>query len=338
MRVIKIIFYFAALTLASTALAEQPAEPQKPAEAAMVIIPAGAVIMGSNVAQTKVTAQQSGMNKPLYADEFPQRTLHLEAYLIDQFEVTNHAYYEFVISQNYLVPDAWQINGYAFAPESLQGADVNMLKQLAEQVYKIDAAKLTQAEILNAIEARRAMLHNLPVTGVDWRDAQRYCAWRGMRLPTEAEWEKAARGAAGFEYPWGNAWDSKKANAAGGHGWPHGVAPVGSYENGKSPYGVYDMAGNVMEWVADDYLPYPTDNVPATPPTNFNSQIDPDKKNNPNKINNSFQKIARGGSWGGVGHYTLSYFARSAQRFNLSPNARFNDLGFRCAKSVEKTQ
>lgn len=255
------------------------------------------------------------MNKPLYADEYPQRTLHLEAYAIDQLEVTNQAYFKFVVAKNYLVPDAWQTNGYAFTAQSLAAAELGMLKNMAAQFLKIEVEGLAKTQILQAIAAHREGLNNLPVTGVDWQDTHSYCAWREMRLPTEAEWEKAARGIERFEYPWGNEWDIKKANAAGGKDWGNGIAPVGSYESGASPYGVHDMAGNVMEWVADDYLPYPGNALSGLA---FNQK----------------QKVARGGGPGGVGHYATRYFARSAQRVNLRPDARFNDLGFRCAQSL----
>ncbi len=315
MLVVKAMFYAISISLMNAANAQHAVVAAEQA-APMITIPAGIFIMGSNPATAHATLKSSGSSKPMYADEYPLRTVHLETYAIDQFEVTNRAYYAFVIAQNYLVPDTWQSNGYAFAPDTLINADLSLLKQLAQQVFKIEVSNLSRSQILKALIERRELLNNLPVTGVDWQDAHRYCAWLGKRLPTEAEWEKAARGTEGFEYPWGNQWDIKKANAAGGHGWEQGVAPVGSYENGKSPYGVYDMAGNVMEWVEDWYQPYPSPNAPATAPNNLK------------------QKVARGGSWGGIGHYTLSYFARSAQRFNLSPKARFNDLGFRCAQNL----
>ena len=133
-----------------------------------------------------------------------------------------------------------------------------------------------------------------PMTFVSFEDAGGYCAWKGSRLPIEAEWEKAARGVDGRAYPWGDGFDRRKANTS--LSGVTGTVDVGSYGEGGSPYGVLDMAGNVWEWTATSY--------------------------------GESRKTVKGGSWG------LSHrFARTFTRVGYEPGVKINNLGFRCVRS-----
>ena len=214
-------------------------------------------------------------------NERPTRRVIIKPFLIDKYEVTNAQYLEFVQETGYPAPPRWRPNG-TFWPE--------------------------QAD--------------LPVTWVSWHDALAYANWRGVRLPTETEWEIAARCSSAFIYPWGdstNADIGSRANIAGDvDGYELGPAPVNMFPSGASCWGVYNMAGNVWEWVADWYLPSAYQNLPETGPATVTTD------------SLYAQRVIRGGSW----FDPLSH-ARTTSRAGFEPSFRSDILGFRCARDAE---
>ena|GEM_PF-1087843 len=249
----------------------------------MALIAAGSFTMGSSSS----TSEQ------------PIHTVYLDAYYIDKYEVTNGQYKQFIDAGGYRNSSCWTTEGW----------DWRMSNNITQPNYWTSSTFGYVA--VNG--------PNLPVVGVSWYEADAYAKWAGKRLPTEAEWEKAARGTDQRMYPWGNIWYTNYCNwhdGTSGDGSQDGykyTAPIGSYENGKSPYGCYDMAGNVSEWCNDLSGTYPSGTV-----------------SNPSGPTTGIYRVLRGGSWeGGV------YESRSAYRYLSNyPYHNFDNFGFRCAKSA----
>lgn len=243
-------------------MAASPAKELDPVP--MVTIEAGEFLMGN----------PEGIGR---ADEWPQRSLYLDTYSIDQVEVTNDRYMKFVASTGHRNPP----NPYGTGP-------------------------LLSAK---GIEER-------PVVQVTWYDAKAYCSWAKKRLPTEAEWEKAARGTDGRKFPWGNeAPTQHRANFDREWDEDKTLHPVGSLTAGDSPYGVKDLAGNAREWVQDWY---DADYYKHAP------------ERNPQGPEKGIVRSIRGGSW----HSPMSDIRASARGrggFALQTHG----TGFRCARGNE---
>jgi formylglycine-generating enzyme required for sulfatase activity len=212
-------------------------------------------------------------------DEQPQRVIYLDAYYIDQHEVRNSDYRRFAKMLRRPLPEIPVFED-----------DVNLL-----------------------------MGEDQPVVGARWVDAFDYCKWAGGRLPTEAEWEKAARGDADPTWPWGDVFDIRLANGRGDEDGYLYSAPVGKFERGRSPYGLYDMAGNVSEWVSDWYDQFYYKTAP------FKNPKGPDAPD----INNVV--AYRGGSY-----HSTAHDLRASKRFGgAHPERGENTVGFRCARDKD---
>ena len=193
-----------------------------------------------------------------------------------------------------------------------------MLKfEVSAEEYKscLEAGKCTTPDTSVSCTYNSAGKENHPINCVDYSQSSSYCKWLGGDLPTEAQWEYAARGTDGGKYPWGNTEPSSSENDLANCDYNNcfdsfsETSTVGSFEKGKSPFGLYDMAGNVWEWTADWY-------------GNYTSEV----VNNPTGPDTGTYRVIRGGSWGsGTGDL------RVAIRFNDNPSGRYNSFGFLCA-------
>jgi formylglycine-generating enzyme len=211
-------------------------------------------------------------------DEAPEHQVYLPTFYMDKKEVTQAEYDRFVRATK---------RGKPFVP-----------------VFEDDQAKILKPD--------------LPAIGMSWSDADAYCRWAGKRLPTEAEWEKAGRGERKRRYPWGDELEIGHANVDGDEDGFKYLAPPGSFESGRSPYGLYDMTGNVAEWVADTYDEHYYQKMPYR---------------NPQGPEEGTHKVIRGGSWRETRHT-----ARVSKRFQAKMWRTDSTIGIRCAKSADEAE
>jgi len=257
---------------------------------AMVVIPAGSFLMGSSDKAREYGYQldeargSDAARKYRWFDNETQRTEFLPAYQIDRFPVTNVEYEQFILATSHRAPfvsrEMWKSYGLIHP-------------------YTTVTRFLWRNKHFPPGRGRH------PVVLASMDDAAAYCEWRGkqqgrvLRLPNEKEWEKAARGTSGNRFPWGNEFDASRLNSA--DEGPYDTMPVGQFQQGVSPYGVYDMAGMVFEWTATQ--------CPG----------------GPGRI------IVKGGSWDDYPGVT-----RSAARHCRPGDLKHVLIGFRCAADLQE--
>jgi formylglycine-generating enzyme required for sulfatase activity len=242
-------------------------------ESEMILIPAGPFLMGS--------PRRDGMRTDVEPEQFE---MNIYGYTIGKYPVTVGEYRTFIESGGYQQPRWWTQSGWAWRSRE----NKNVPRYWNDEVFSGE--------------------DSLPIVGISWYEAYAYTRWlsettgQNYRLPTEAEWEKAAKGTDGRKYPWGNEFDPGRCNV---EGQVNHIAPVNTYPNGISPYGVFDMVGNVWEWCLsswDDKYKHPENNDP-----------DGDQR-----------RVIRGGSWS-----TPSSVATTTHRTMLLPFVSSPEVGFR---------
>ena len=271
--------------------------PDDPRVRAMVFVPAGPFFLGSTEEQIDAAHESYGGSRVLFESEYPQRTVDVASFYIDRTEVTQRQYSAFV---------------------EATGRGVPFVDRDWASPYNWRQGGYPEG------------LGDHPVVLVSYEDAKAYCQWAGKSIPTEAEWEKAARGTDGRRYPWGDEWEKSRLNSSTSWSehelptvkiwtkWWEDVykaqlrgnvvttKPVGSYLSGASPYGALDMAGNVFEWVEDWFEAYPGS---AYENPEFGKQY----------------RVVRGGDW-----YLDRIYTRAAARLRSPADHKVTTIGFRC--------
>ncbi|HEV8437951.1 MAG TPA: SUMF1/EgtB/PvdO family nonheme iron enzyme [Methylomirabilota bacterium] len=245
-----------------------------------VVVPAGEFWMGGD---------DGGQN------ERPRHRVSVDSFELGRYEVTNAEFRAFLDGNGYAHRELWSIDGWRWrtrenvtSPQFWTNGSFNQPTQ--------------------------------PVVGVSWYEAEAFCRFAGLRLPTEAEWERAARGTDERIYPWGDHWDARYANGGGG---ASSLMPVGSFPAGMSPDGAYDLAGNVWEWVSDWYEP----DYYAHSPTG-----------NPSGPASGRDKVWRGGAYVSSSPLDLRGARREFMTIDVPKFLRPKFVGFRCARTPRATK
>ncbi|RMH23054.1 MAG: formylglycine-generating enzyme family protein, partial [Gammaproteobacteria bacterium] len=208
------------------AVSEIPADIGYWDEMPMVLVPAGEFVLGSNRTDTEGLQSRFGFAHPIFLDEHPRQVASLPAFYIDQFEVTNKQFKRFILETDRLLPYEWGHNGYGLTMKEAQTMDINRLRDIAANDFRLDmdTRKMSRKALMDAMRKEQVKRDPFPVTGISWQYAHDYCSWAHKRLPSEWEWEKTARGKDGLEFPWGNDWNTALTNTGDDSDWENGIA------------------------------------------------------------------------------------------------------------------
>jgi formylglycine-generating enzyme required for sulfatase activity len=290
---VRTYIYLTRSAVEEEATTKAPEAERLPFEPQLVTIPAGPFLMGTPESEVD-ELEKLGLKREYIEHEVPQHEVTLDEYAIARYPITNAEFERFIEDGGYTQRDYWTDAGW---------------KQKEKENWT--QPRYWDDDTLND--------PSQPVVGVSWYEALAYCRWlseksgKPYRLPTEAEWEKAARGTDGRRYPWGDAWDASLCNNK--ESGPGKTTPVGEYPEGESPYGVEELVGQVWEWCRTKY----SSSYPYQPDDGREDEEGSDTR------------ILRGGSWydsdpAGV--------CRCGFRLGFNPGIRLSLRGFRCVRTL----